>query len=71
MRHSLINFLRVFFVPSHRSASTIAFLTNKNVPVLEWLANSPDANLRHIIKSKLRDMGLQTLEQMWAAIKDI
>ena len=30
--------------PCHRSASTIAFLANKNVPVLDWPGNSPDDN---------------------------
>ena len=57
--------------PCHRSASTIAFLTNENVHVLEWPANSPDAieNMWHIMKIKLRDMGTQTSEQMWQPSK--
>ena len=41
--------------PLYRSVSTIAFLANKNVPVLDWLGNSPDANpienLWHIMKA--------------------
>jgi len=62
-------------VPCHRSASTIAFLANKNVPVLNWPGDFSDANhienLWHIMKAKLRDMGPLTSEKMWASIEDV
>ena len=61
--------------PCHRSALTIAFLANKNVPGLNWPGNFPDANpienFWHIMKAKPRDMGPLTSEQMCASIQDI
>jgi len=55
-------------VPCHRSASTIAFLANKNVSVLDWPGNPPDVNpienLWYIRKAKLRDVMPLISEQM-------
>lgn len=60
--------------PAHRSVSTLSFLTERNINILEWPANSPDANpienLWHLIKSKINTLGPLTSEQMWTEIQN-
>jgi transposase len=61
--------------PCHKSASTVSFLNDRNVAILDWPANSPDANpienLWHIIKSKINTLGPLNADEMWKEIQNI
>ena len=61
--------------PCHWSASTVSFLEDYNICLLDWPVNSPDANpienLWHIIKSKINTLGPLNAEEMWSEIQNI
>ena len=60
--------------PCHRSASTLCFLTERYINVLDCHANSPDANsienLWHFIKMKINDLGLMNSDQIRKEIQN-
>jgi transposase len=61
--------------PAHKATSTTRFLNEMNVEVLDWPANSPDANpienLWHIIKRNVINTCPATDNDLWNAIQDI
>ena len=61
--------------PCHRLASTVSFLEDHNICLIDWPANSPDANpienLWHIIKSKINNLGPVNAKEMWPEIQNI
>jgi len=78
--HCIVFPLRTFIMqhdnaPCHRSASTVSYLTEQHIEVLDWPANSPDANpienLWHFIKMKLNDLGPMNSDKMWKEIQNI
>ena len=59
--------------PCHQSVSTVSFLEDHNICLLDWPANSFDANpienLWHIIK--INTLGPLNAEEMWSEIQNI
>lgn len=61
--------------PCHRSASTLSVIRERQIDILDWPANSPDANpienLWHLIKTKLNDLGPLNVDEMWVELQNI
>lgn len=61
--------------PCHRSASTLSFISERQIDTLDWPANSPDANpienLWHLIKIKMNDLGPLNADEMWVELQKI
>ena len=61
------------FSAKFQSDSTVSFLKNHNICLLDWPENSPYANsienLWHIIKSKINTLRPLNAEEMWSVLK--
>jgi transposase len=60
--------------PCHKSRVTMAFLTESNIPVMNWPPYSPDLspieNLWGIMSKKIRKRAYQSKEELRAAVND-
>lgn len=61
--------------PPHRALSTFNFLKKKEVDLLPWPGNSPDANpienVWGLLKRKLQTIRCTSSEQLWVAVQKI
>ena len=62
-------------VPCHRSKKVKDFLSDSNIPVLDWPGKSPDLNpienTRAIVKDKVAMKNSGSLEELKRAIKTV